>query len=380
MSIAETVLLVALVFLAATYVGYPTALALRARLAPRRLRPAPGARLPTVTCVVAARDEGESLVEKVRALLAQEYPAELLDVVIADDASSDRSPQRAAALDPARVRVASNPGHAGKASAIVRAAALARGEVLLMCDVRQRFDPVAARALAEALADPEVGAVTGQLRLDGARGPGAYWRYETAIRIAEGRTGSVVGATGAIYALRRDLFPAHLPAATLLDDVYVPVAVALAGRRVAYAEGAVAWDRELDVRHEFVRKVRTLAGNYQLLALVPELRNPLGSALAWRFFWHKVARLLCPAALLAALAASAAGPGLLLDGALAAQAALYGAAALGHLRRERAGRLAALCHTFVALNLAAVVALWAFARHARQQGGAWVRTSALGEA
>jgi cellulose synthase/poly-beta-1,6-N-acetylglucosamine synthase-like glycosyltransferase len=373
---ALVLLAAAVAFLLATYAGYPLALALRARLAPRRLRPDPWAPLPTVTCLVAARDEGDALVEKVRALLAQDYPAALLDVVVADDASSDRAASRAVALDPARVRVASNPTHGGKAAALVRAAAIARGEVLLLCDVRQRFEPGVVRALAARLSDPDVGAVTGQLRLDGARGPGAYWRYETAIRVAEGRTGSVVGATGAIYAVRRRLFPAHLPAGTILDDVYVPAAVALAGKRVAYAEDAIAWDRELDVRHEFVRKVRTLAGNFQLLALLPELRNPLRSAFAWRFFWHKQARLVCPAALVAALVGSAAADGLVARALLAAQLALYALAALGQLLRGRGGRLVSLCHTFVALNVAAVWALWIYRQHEAQ--AAWVRTSTLG--
>ncbi len=363
-------------FLAATYLGWPALLLLRARLAARPPRPAPGAPLPSLTCVVAAHDEGESLVEKVRNLLALDYPERLLDVVVADDGSTDGAPARARALDPGRVRLASSAVRAGKPTALVRAVAVARGDVVLLCDARQRFDPGAARALVAPLADPEVGAVTGRLRLDGARGPGAYWRYETAVRIAEGRTGSVMGATGAIYAIRRGLFPRDLPPETILDDVYVPMTAVLAGRRVAYAEGALAYDRELDVGREFVRKVRTLAGNWQLLTLLPQLRNPLAGRAQWRFFWHKGARLLCPAALAATLAGSLAAPGLLAAMALAAQAALYALAAIAHLAPRRCGRACALCHTFVALNAAAVAGLVAFLRG--RAGVVWVRTGTLG--
>jgi cellulose synthase/poly-beta-1,6-N-acetylglucosamine synthase-like glycosyltransferase len=367
-----------LAFLLATYAGYPGLLLLRALLAPRPPRAAPGAPLPAVSCVVAAHDEGDALVAKVAQLLALDYPPALLDVVVADDGSRDGAPERARALDPARVAIASSPRRAGKPSALVRATRGARGEVLLLCDVRQRLDPRAARELVAPLADPQVGVVTGHLLLDAARGPGAYWRYETALRVAEARTGSVMGATGALYAVRRELFPPDLPPETILDDVYVPMTAVLAGRRVAFAEGALAYDVELDLRREFVRKVRTLAGNWQLLALLPELRNPLAGAAQWRFFWHKQARLLCPAALVAVLAGSLLAPGLLAAAALAAQVALYGLAALAHLSPRHAGRASALCLTFVALNAAAVAGLVAYV--SGRAAVTWARTGTVGGA
>ncbi|HZZ85646.1 MAG TPA: glycosyltransferase family 2 protein [Anaeromyxobacteraceae bacterium] len=370
-------LTLALLFLILTYGGYPLVIVLKARLFPRRLAAGAAGHLPTVTCVVAAHDEGELLVRKVENLLALDYPAERLDVVIADDGSQDGAPARARALSPGRVRVASNPVQQGKPSALARAVPLARGELLLLCDARQRFDPGAARALVRPFADRRVGAATGCLVLDQARGPGAYWRYETAIRRAEGGCGSVVGATGAIYAVRRELFPDPLPAETILDDVYVPMRVVLGGREVVYAPDAFAFDRELDLGREFTRKVRTLAGNYQLLVLLPALLTPATNPIFWRFFWHKVARLVCPWALLVALGASWLAPGLLPQAAFALQLYCYGLALLGHLRVGRTGRLTALCHTFVALNLAALWALWRIT--SRQARVAWVQTSTLGD-
>jgi cellulose synthase/poly-beta-1,6-N-acetylglucosamine synthase-like glycosyltransferase len=368
-------MLVALAFVAFTYAGYPLWLMLRARFFPRPLLGGRVERWPTVTCVVAAHDEGDRLVDKVRDLLSTTYPARL-DVVIADDGSMDGAPLRAQALDRARVRVASNPVQAGKPSALLRAVAAAQGEILVLCDVRQRFAPGAIRALVAPLSDPAVGAVTGHLRLDSARGPGAYWRYETAIRRAEGRTGSVIGATGAIYALRRELFPSTLPAETLLDDVYVPMTLVQRGLRVAYAENAIAYDRELDVSREFVRKVRTLAGNFQLLALLPWLASPARNPVFFRFFWHKIARLLCPVALAVTFLASCAAEGLIANAVFAAQIYVYSLAAFGHYRARNAGRLAVLCYTFVALNLAAVVGFVAYARRASRV--TWTQTSTLG--
>jgi cellulose synthase/poly-beta-1,6-N-acetylglucosamine synthase-like glycosyltransferase len=367
----------ALAFVVATYAGYPVAIWLWARLRPvRRAPPDAPESCPAMTCVVAAHDEGERLVRKIQNLLDLDYPGRL-DIVIADDGSSDGAPERALALAPDRVRIASNPSQMGKPTALVRAVRIATGDLLLMCDARQVFDRGAARALARPFRDGKVGAVTGQLRLDGANGPGVYWRYETAIRIAEGRSGNVTGVTGAIYAIRRELFPTDLPPETILDDVYVPMRVASAGRRVAYAEDAIATDRELDIGREFTRKVRTLAGNYQLMMLMPSLLTPAHPSFT-RFFWHKTARLLCPWALVAALASACVAPGARGEALLAMQLSFYGLALLGYMRSGRCGRLASLAHTFVALNLAAMWALCLFLR--RQPRVTWVQTSTLGGA
>jgi cellulose synthase/poly-beta-1,6-N-acetylglucosamine synthase-like glycosyltransferase len=364
----------ALAFVLATYAGYPLALWLCARLRPlREAQPPPTETFPTMTCVVAAHDEGDALVRKVQNLLDLDYPAPL-DIVIADDGSTDGAPARARALAPDRVRIASNPTQMGKPSALVRAVGAATGDLLLMCDARQVFERGAARALARRFRDETVGAVSGQLRLDGAQGPGFYWRYETAIRMSEGRSGNVTGVTGAIYAIRRTLFPKNLPPEIILDDVYVPMSVAAAGRRVAYAEDAIAFDRELDVGREFTRKVRTLAGNYQLMALMPSLLTPAHPAFS-RFFWHKAARLLCPWALLAAVASACCAPGALGTALFAGQIGFYAIAGSGYLAGKRGGRLAALAHTFVALNVAAVWALWVFLR--REARVTWVQTSTL---
>jgi biofilm PGA synthesis N-glycosyltransferase PgaC len=349
-------------FLLATYVGYPLAMMLRARFAPRPVRLSRGY-VPHVSCVVAAHDEGERLVRKVENLLAQSWPAERLQVVIADDGSRDGSPERARALDPARVRVASCPVRTGKPEALRRALAATSGEILVLCDARQRFEPDAVARLVEPLADPDVGAVTGKLILAGDGGVSAYWRYESLLRRCEGAVGSVMGVTGAIYAVRRSLFPRHMPADTILDDVYVPMSIVLRERRVAYADGAWAHDPELEVRDEMPRKVRTLAGNWQLLTLMPELLIPWRNPEFAPFLMHKVARLVCPFALAAAFGIAAVTPGFFFTAAFALQLALYGLALLPVLRPDApAGRVIRVCHAFVMLNWAAVLGLWRFVR------------------
>lgn len=359
--------------LVSTYIGYPLFASLRARFRPMKIAstPIPNNEAKRVSCILAAHDEGKRLVEKVRNLLGLDYPADKLEILIADDGSTDGSPELAAALDPARVQVVRVETHAGKANAIAQAVPLAKGEILLLCDVRQRFDDQVVREIVEPLTDPDVGAVSGQLVLDASRGPGAYWRYESMIRRAESKVDSVIGATGAIYAIRRELFPEELPRSLILDDVYIPMTVVLRDYRVILAERAIAYDTELSVEEEYPRKVRTLAGNYQLVALLPELLDPFRNRLFWPFLWHKLARLVCPWALVVSLVASAMAKGLIPFCLFLAQLAVYVLAAVGQLRGERAGRLATVCNAFVSLHVAAVMGLF---QALRRPVGIWAPT------
>src|SRR5262249_22953563 len=136
-------------------------------------------------------------------------------------------------------------------------------------------------------------------------GAGRYWKYETWIRKNEARFDSCVGAVGAIYAIRRELWRA-LPAATILDDVYTPMQIALAGYRVVYEENARAFDRvSASACREFSRKVRTLLGNYQLCQSMPRLISP-SHRLFVQFYSHKLLRLAAPLLMLVLLASNAA--------------------------------------------------------------------------
>ena len=375
----------ALVFLAAgaavgyTYFGYPALLALRARRWPAP----PVARAPAtpdVTIVIVAHNEAGRIGRKLRNCLALDYPRERLEIVVASDGSTDGTCQEVAAFSGEGVRLLELPGPNGKPTALNAAVPLARGEVLLLCDTRQELEPQSLRALTANLADPAVGAVSGELLIRSggpsaaAEGVGAYWRYEKWIRRTESRVGSTVGVTGAIYAIRRALFP-RLDPRTILDDVAVPLHVVRQGRRVVFEPEARAWDEAVgDPRREFRRKVRTLAGNYQLVALDPSLVQPSRNPLFLGFVSHKLARLAVPWCLLAALVASLA---LALRGSwpfvalVAAQLAFYALAAAGWALRGRPSRprLVSLAYAVVLLNMAAAGALFGFLS-GRQQA-AW---------
>jgi cellulose synthase/poly-beta-1,6-N-acetylglucosamine synthase-like glycosyltransferase len=353
-----------------SYLGYPAWLWLRSRWSPRPVRR--GFALPSVSAVMVVRNEEAVVARKLDNLLTLDYPQEKLDVVVVSDGSSDRTPEILAgyARDPGlrigaqpRVQTLLRPASQGKAAGLNDAIGLASGEVLLFTDARQHIETGALRRLVENFADPDVGAASGELMLgdpaDGetGKGMGLYWRIEKKIRELESASGSVVGATGAIYCARRILL-APLPAGTILDDVLLPMQVVRQGSRVVFDSRARAWDTpDLGGDREFSRKVRTLSGNYQLLQLAPWL---LGSknAIRFEFVSHKLSRLAVPFALLALLLASIFLPLPFYRAALAAQLAFYALslAALAELKIGPLARIADPARTFVVLNGAAVVA------------------------
>ena len=265
----------------------------------------------------------------------------------------------------------------GKACGLNEAIPLAAGEVVIFTDVRQEFESCAIRLLMENFADPEVGCVSGALMLgnpesgEAGRGMGLYWRIEKKIRELESKSGSVVGATGAIYAVRRELL-GEVPEGTILDDVYIPMQVVRQGRRVVFDERARAWDSpDLGSDREFSRKVRTLSGNYQLVQFAPWLisaENPL----RFRFICHKLLRLAVPFALAVLLIASIVLSGPVYRGALALQALLYGLSLLAVLRLSLGplARVSDAALTFVVLNSAAAVA---FVNFITGRKAVWVR-------
>ncbi len=346
-----------LLVLAYTYVGYPALIGLLARLFPQRVCRDPDWR-PTVTACIAAYNAAGTIDAKLASLVAQDYPADKLEILVYSDGSDDGTDEIVtawAAREP-RVRLMRGRKRLGKPTGLNRMREEAHGEVLLITDSRQPLAPQALRALLEMLADPDVGCVTGNLVLEGQAGSGVYWRYENWIRRQEAHYRSVVGMTGPIAALRKvdlDLLPRDL----ILDDIWIPMQLRLRGRRVLFAERAIAYDRAFADEREFGRKVRTLAGNYQVFAWMPSLLSPLSNPSWFETISHKVMRLVCPWALVALFLASAVSVGTMLGRLLLiGQVAFYGAAVIG----PRGGRIATVARTFVVMHVAAVVGLWRF--------------------
>jgi poly-beta-1,6-N-acetyl-D-glucosamine synthase len=365
---------IALALIAYTYAGYPLLIGVWASLRSRPPRET-AAYEPSVSICLAVSNGDAYIERKLRSLLALDYPPEKLEIVVCSDGSTDETDRllERLAREDSRIVVLKNCGRMGKPTAVNQLRAAAHGEVLIMTDVRQPLAQAAARALVAPLGDPSVGCVSGNLVLSGPSGAGAYWRYEKLIRRAEGRLGTMVGVSGSIYAVRRAELP-ELPKDVILDDMYVPLSIALGGKRVVFCEAAEAYDEAFDDEREFGRKVRTLAGNYQLIMKLPKLLVP-GVNRAWfELVSHKLLRLFCPFALAALLFASAAlSVDMLIEpnerafwrALFAGQLAFYALAAAG----ARGGRIGGVARTFVVLNAAAVVGLWRFAR--RNQTVIW---------
>jgi poly-beta-1,6-N-acetyl-D-glucosamine synthase len=325
------------------YLGYPALLHAWARLRPQAYAWSPEA-MPGLSIVIAARNEGTRLAARIDNLLRLDYPASRRQIIIICDGCTDDTHDVLERYAGA-VEVVTLPP-SGKAVSLNAGVARARFEIVVFADARQVFAPDALRELAAPFADPTVGGVTGELVLDCesalfsnrrtnrdrrrgrtnplnavagdrrtdedrrtilstiADGVGMYWRYEKQLRRLESAVGSTLGATGAIYALRRELWR-PLPADTLLDDVLAPMRAVLAGARVVFNEHARAFDRAtVDADAESRRKVRTLAGNYQILWLEPALLLPWRNPVWLQYVSHKIGRLTVPYAMLTIFVAS----------------------------------------------------------------------------
>lgn len=288
-----------------TYFGYPMLLWLLAKVSPKPVRT--GNYRPEVVIVVVCHNEQKRIIAKLETCLAQDYPADRLRVLIASDGSTDDTVALVNNYHDKRVSALDFSARRGKAACLNDAIATCTEDVIVLMDSRQRVNPQAVSALVANLADESVGAVSGELVFvqddltPFAEGIDAYWRYEKFIRHHEALSGSVVGVTGAIYAIRRQCFEPISPQ-TILDDVAIPMQAAMKGWRVVFDKQAIAYDQPSAASaQERVRKVRTLAGNFQLMSLLPGLLAPWRNPLFVRFVSHKVLRLVAPFAMAVAL-------------------------------------------------------------------------------
>jgi cellulose synthase/poly-beta-1,6-N-acetylglucosamine synthase-like glycosyltransferase len=348
------------------YIFYPLILFLWASLKPdptiRQDAPTP------LSVVIAVRDGEEHVAARLANFFEQDYPGELIEVILVSDGSRDGTVAAARDFGDPRVRVVKLDEPAGKAVALNAGLGHASNDIVVFADVRQRFTRNAFADLAAAFADRRVGAVSGELVItqdaesEVGEGVGLYWSYEKLIRRKESEIDSVVGATGSIYAIRRELY-VPLEANALLDDFLVPMRIVLGGHRVIFERSARAYDRvTTKASQEFNRKVRTLAGNFQAFRLEKRLFDPTKNRVFFQMASHKIARLAVPYFLIAAFVSN-----WYLDAphyrfALACQIVFYLSPLLRitPLGDTRIGALSRVAWTFIVLNAAAVAGLWVF--------------------
>lgn len=377
-TLAIALFLIAFSMLGYIFFGYPLLARLRAAVRPRTRRTAPIE--PTVTIVVAAHNEAQRIERRLQNLLALDYPAGKLDIMVGSDGSTDDTVARAVAMGSDRIAVHACAERRGKPTMLNRLVPQARGEIVVFADARQQFDRGAVRALVANFADDTVGAVSGELVMsapaetNSGSGAAAYWQYEKLIRSTESRGGSTVGATGAIYAIRKTLFE-PLPDDTILDDVLIPVRISRQGYQVVFEAGAKACDAAAASGAEFVRKVRTIGGTFQLFARERWLLDPRENPLWFETISHKALRLTIPIWLMVMLMANLALVEIpLFQWLLAGQVAFYGAALAGRGQHHARRRLIlTLPYTMCLLSWATIVGFARFAT--RTQSVTWEVTS-----
>jgi biofilm PGA synthesis N-glycosyltransferase PgaC len=344
------------------YAGYPICMYFRARFWPRPVRRA--GIFPRVTIVLVVHNEEKNLPDKLVNLAALDYPADRLEMVVVSDGSTDETNKIVSAWQKSGRRAVILAEHRGKANGLNHGMAEAQGEIICFTDARQMIASDSLRNLVANFADPSVGCASGELILrddpnaPSSDGVGLYWRLEKNIRNWEGLAGSTVGATGAFYAVRKDLF-LPLPQGTILDDVYIPLQVVRQGSRVVFDPKAVAWDDfSPSPKQEFRRKVRTLAGNYQLLQLAPWVLTSV-NPLRLQLICHRLLRLLVPFALVGVLVSTFWLRHGMYELALVLQIILYTLAILTALRAKLGvlTRISNISLAFIVLNTAAAVAL-----------------------
>jgi cellulose synthase/poly-beta-1,6-N-acetylglucosamine synthase-like glycosyltransferase len=369
-------------FLLYVLFGYPIVLRLWPGTKRGRLQASverPPERWPTVSVVMPVKNGERWLEAKLLTLLELDYPAEKLEVLVIDNGCDDRSAEIAQRYASRGVRLLKAAG-GGKAGGLNEGLKHATGEILFMTDVRQRLDRQALKMLVACFDDPEVGVASGELMIlkgdsEEEANVGLYWRYEKWIRQCHSDIDSVIGATGAIYAMRRSLAQ-PLPLYTLNDDVHLPLCAFFAGYRVLFVPESRAYDAPTALDAEFKRKVRTQAGVYELIGRFPGLMGPQNRMLV-HFLSHKFGRLVLPWALVALLVASPFLPGpwnLLM---LAGQGLFYGLALVDPWIPEasKLKKLTSVIRTFVVLMLAALVAV---SRLWRTPESFWPRPTVMG--
>lgn len=350
-----------------TYLGYSAVMWALARLRPRRWKS--GSILPSMSIVLAVRNGMALLPLKIERLLGLDYP-NIKEVILVSDGSTDGTAEFLAQLRHPRLTSILLDEHEGKAVAVNAGMAKATAEVILFVDIRPEIAPGAIQQLVSNFADPKVGCVTGQLLLRkkghddaSAAVSGLYWRYENWIRTCESICGSPVGVYGGFYAIRRELAVPQ-PAGIILDDMFLPLSILRKGYRSVLDPQALVYDTWPEkIGDEFHRKVRTLAGNFQLFRMAPWTLTPRNPVL-FQLVSHKLMRLIVPYLLALMLFSSLAlSRGSLACAAFAAIQILFcSLAAVGLLCKIPAPlhRATAPAGALLALNAAAVVGLYKF--------------------
>ena len=344
------------------YAGYPVMVRLLARFVGKGVVRAPIR--PRVTVVIAAYNEARGIRAKLTNVSSLDYSPELVDVIVASDASSDGTDEIVTAFDPSRVRLVRVEGRQGKTACQNIAMQSATGEIVVFTDATTRVAANALSALTANFADPAVGCAAGSLvyettsRNPTGEGGAAYWSYELSLRRAESALGSLVGVSGCLYAVRRSAYRPIAP--ELISDFVIALHLREQGLRTVLEPAAVCFEETLaHAGQELSMRVRVAVRSINALVAERRLLNPLRyGRFAWQLWSHKVLRYASPLFWFAALGTSlalAANP--LYMTLFALQIVLIAAGVAGFLLQARRPGLLTKPYYFLLTNVASLLAI-----------------------
>lgn len=256
---------------------------------------------PRVSVIIAAYNEEEVIKERLKNVLASDYPRDKIEILVSSDGSIDRTNQivQEIASRSENVHLIASPERAGKAAALNRAVPYAQNEILVFTDANTEFNPSAMKNLVRSLADEEVGCVAGRKIIYGKESnkepEGFYWKYEDFLKNRESLIHSCMGADGSIYAIRKELYCSPDPNRGYADDAMISMAVIAQGFRVIYDSEARAYEKaSSSLRREYRRKIRTLSGGLESIFTLRKLLLPLRSRVWWQLWSHRLLRFMIP--------------------------------------------------------------------------------------
>jgi cellulose synthase/poly-beta-1,6-N-acetylglucosamine synthase-like glycosyltransferase len=358
-----------------SYAIYPLLLA----LVPSRHHEKTGepAEWPSVSVLISVYNEEKHITNRIDNLLALDYPADKLEIIIGSDGSTDRTNDLVGKFADPCAKLHAFKERGGKPSVLNRLIPQAHGELLVFSDANAMFAPNALRKLVRHFGDPRIGGVCGRLVLHGDNSEtdeGPYWKLETYLKTHESALDSCLGANGAIYAIRKSSWPG-IPDNTFVDDFVIGMRVRERGDRVIYDTEAVATEElPQSVGHEMTRRIRIGAGDFQALFLCWRSLLPWHGVYVWSFWSHKVLRWVAPFFMIAALGANVALlPDPVFAVLLALQLTFYLLAIIGSIMRRRKFVLFSAPHYFVVINLSLLLGFFRFITGTQQ--AAWKRTA-----
>lgn len=340
------------------YFGYPLFLLL---LSYFRRSTRQGDITPVVTLFISAYNEYKVIGQKIENSMVIDYPSNKLEIIVASDGSTDGTANIVKSYADKRLVFFESPVRSGKNATINRYINRASGEIIIFTDANSFYKEDAIRKLVRNFFDESVGCVVGKLRYIDERtlvgkGEGIYFRYESMIKELESRLGTVVAATGSIYAIRKELF-------TLLDldvanDFAHPIQIAAKGYKVVFESEAIAYEKATtSIREEFKRRARIVTRGITAFMRYWKQYHMLKGMWGFCFISHKLLRWFIPIFLMALFVVNFFLSSPFYKFVFYSQAVFYSFAFAGIFFKKKLGRVFSIPFYFCLVNIAAFVGI-----------------------